>query len=103
MDWHGSNPSLRDEGTATNRQSQLVALKHEFHVTNIFKHSIPTAQSALTVSIVKIEGLKLYKKKKVPAYCENNTECINILCQENAELWNPKGSGTRTAQSNLKC
>lgn len=65
MDWHGSNPSLRDEGTATNHQSNLVALKHEFHVTNIFKHSILTAQNTLIGSIVKTKRLNLYKKKNL--------------------------------------
>lgn len=67
MDWHESNPSLRVEGMATSRQSHLVAFKHEYYVTSIFKNAIPTAQNALLVFIVKIKWLKLYKKNS--AYC----------------------------------
>lgn len=66
MDWHGSNPNLRGEGKATNRQNNFVALKHEFHVQNIFKHSLLTAQNALIVSIAKTKRLKPYQKKKSP-------------------------------------
>jgi hypothetical protein len=86
----------------TNCQSHLVALKHEFLVTNIFKQSIPTAQNALLVSIIKTTRLQLYKTISA-SYCDNHIECINILCQENAEIWNPKASGTCNAHSNLKC
>jgi hypothetical protein len=87
---HCEDTKLRLQFSLWISRLSCSALKHQVHLNNIILF-LPCREHF--ISITKPNRLMLFGKTAA-VYCENHTEHTNTLCEQYAEFFNVKGSGT---------